>query len=107
MSQVASNDGLGAWPRPEQPEDAGRRRPEAYSCTLRVADDRRQSPARRAWGDDGMRRVSATPLENLLHDDGVHPAAVEEALLPVDADVAEAGATVGAQAGLVPREGRK
>ena len=28
------------WPRPEPREDAGRRPPEAYSCTLRAADDR-------------------------------------------------------------------
>src|SRR6266511_1055724 len=53
MSQASSRHRLGAWPRPEQPEDAGSRRPEAYSGTPRIGDDPR---GRRPYG----RRRDAT-----------------------------------------------
>src|SRR5206468_12613795 len=40
MSQSSIAARFGPWPRTEQPKDAGSRRPEAYSCTLRAGDDR-------------------------------------------------------------------
>src|SRR5262245_32433606 len=55
--------------------------------------------------DPGL--VGARSLENLLHDERVHPAAVQASLLPVDSDLAEARAPVRAHARRIPREGRE